>query len=112
MGVDGCLFAPVIETGVGIGESCDVSQSWVGYSRDGGGCQGPVTLYVSISRYGNRGHNQPCLLVGSGRCFLTSQNHGFAVETDSLPASWLPLFTNANDRSNEGIVHDSLPFFR
>lgn len=71
-----------------------------------------MTQCASISRYGNRGHNQPCLLVGSGRCFLTSQNHGFAVETDSLPAGWLPLFTNANDRSNEGIVHDSLPFFR
>uniref|UniRef100_A0A480RTH8 carbamoyl-phosphate synthase (ammonia) n=1 Tax=Sus scrofa TaxID=9823 RepID=A0A480RTH8_PIG len=80
-------------------------------------CLGHQLLALAIGaktykmRYGNRGHNQPCLLVGSGRCFLTSQNHGFAVETDSLPASWLPLFTNANDRSNEGIVHDSLPFF-
>ncbi|EDM02937.1 carbamyl phosphatate synthetase 2 (mapped), isoform CRA_c [Rattus norvegicus] len=62
-------------------------------------------------RYGNRGHNQPCLLVGTGRCFLTSQNHGFAVDADSLPAGWAPLFTNANDCSNEGIVHDNLPFF-
>lgn len=80
-------------------------------------CLGHQLLALAIGaktykmRYGNRGHNQPCLLVGSGRCFLTSQNHGFAVETDSLPASWLPLFTNANDHSNEGIVHESLPFF-
>uniref|UniRef100_A0A8C0LJD8 Carbamoyl-phosphate synthetase 2, aspartate transcarbamylase, and dihydroorotase n=1 Tax=Canis lupus dingo TaxID=286419 RepID=A0A8C0LJD8_CANLU len=80
-------------------------------------CLGHQLLALAIGaktykmRYGNRGHNQPCLLVGSGRCFLTSQNHGFAVETDSLPAGWLPLFTNANDRSNEGIVHDTLPFF-
>lgn len=73
--------------------------------------RGVVTL-VLLSRYGNRGHNQPCLLVGTGRCFLTSQNHGFAVDADSLPAGWAPLFTNANDCSNEGIVHDSLPFFR
>ncbi|XP_036922614.1 CAD protein isoform X5 [Sturnira hondurensis] len=80
-------------------------------------CLGHQLLALAIGaktykmRYGNRGHNQPCLLVGSGRCFLTSQNHGFAVETDSLPAGWLPLFTNANDHSNEGIVHDRLPFF-
>lgn len=80
-------------------------------------CLGHQLLALAIGaktykmRYGNRGHNQPCLLVGSGRCFLTSQNHGFAVETDSLPAGWFPLFTNANDHSNEGIVHDSLPFF-
>lgn len=80
-------------------------------------CLGHQLLALAIGaktykmRYGNRGHNQPCLLVGSGRCFLTSQNHGFAVETDSLPADWAPLFTNANDGSNEGIVHNSLPFF-
>uniref|UniRef100_A0A8C5P484 Multifunctional protein CAD n=1 Tax=Jaculus jaculus TaxID=51337 RepID=A0A8C5P484_JACJA len=80
-------------------------------------CLGHQLLALAIGaktykmRYGNRGHNQPCLLVGSGRCFLTSQNHGFAVEADSLPLGWAPLFTNANDGSNEGIVHDSLPFF-
>ncbi|XP_013011347.2 multifunctional protein CAD isoform X1 [Cavia porcellus] len=80
-------------------------------------CLGHQLLALAIGaktykmRYGNRGHNQPCLLVGLGRCFLTSQNHGFAVEADSLPAGWSPLFTNANDGSNEGIVHDSLPFF-
>ncbi|XP_040848902.1 CAD protein isoform X4 [Ochotona curzoniae] len=80
-------------------------------------CLGHQLLALAIGaktykmRYGNRGHNQPCLLVDSGRCFLTSQNHGFAVETDSLPAGWAPLFTNANDQSNEGIVHESLPFF-
>ncbi|XP_028927835.1 CAD protein isoform X1 [Ornithorhynchus anatinus] len=80
-------------------------------------CLGHQLLALAIGaktykmRYGNRGHNQPCLLEGSGRCFLTSQNHGFAVAPDSLPAGWAPLFTNANDRSNEGIVHERLPFF-
>ncbi|XP_051037738.1 CAD protein isoform X1 [Phodopus roborovskii] len=80
-------------------------------------CLGHQLLALAIGaktykmRYGNRGHNQPCLLVGTGRCFLTSQNHGFAVDADSLPTGWAPLFTNANDCSNEGIVHDSLPFF-
>lgn len=43
---------------------------------------------------------------------MTSQNHGFAVDAKNLPAGWSALFTNTNDKSNEGIVHDSLPFFR
>jgi carbamoyl-phosphate synthase/aspartate carbamoyltransferase/dihydroorotase len=47
----------------------------------------------------------------TGRCFITSQNHGFAVDEKSLPSGWAPLFTNANDQTNEGIVHDTLPFY-
>ncbi|CAF0784945.1 unnamed protein product [Rotaria sordida] len=63
-------------------------------------------------KYGNRGHNQPCLLEGTHRCFITSQNHGFAVQTfEGLPQDWSILFTNQNDQSNEGIVHDIKPFF-
>lgn len=62
-------------------------------------------------KYGNRGHNQPCIHHGSNRCFMTSQNHGFAVEVDNLPSDWEPLFTNANDQTNEGIVHKNLPYF-
>ncbi|UJR35525.1 hypothetical protein I4U23_028279 [Adineta vaga] len=59
-------------------------------------------------KYGNRGHNQ----VGTERCFITSQNHGFAVQTaQGLPSDWSVLFTNQNDQSNEGIVHNSKPFF-
>ena len=42
---------------------------------------------------------------------MTSQNHGFAIDTTSLPKDWEALFTNANDASNEGIVHSSLPYF-
>jgi carbamoyl-phosphate synthase/aspartate carbamoyltransferase/dihydroorotase len=61
--------------------------------------------------YGNRGHNQPCMEVGTKHCFITSQNHGFAVDESKMPAGWLPLFRNANDNTNEGIVHESLPFF-
>mmetsp|Transcript_8150 Transcript_8150/g.18911 ORF Transcript_8150/g.18911 Transcript_8150/m.18911 type:complete len:1493 (+) Transcript_8150:195-4673(+) len=61
--------------------------------------------------YGNRGHNQPCMEVGTKHCFITSQNHGFAVDEDKMPAGWLPLFRNANDNTNEGIVHENLPFF-
>uniref|UniRef100_A0A8C4Q8V3 Carbamoyl-phosphate synthetase 2, aspartate transcarbamylase, and dihydroorotase n=1 Tax=Eptatretus burgeri TaxID=7764 RepID=A0A8C4Q8V3_EPTBU len=62
-------------------------------------------------KYGNRGHNQPCLHVGTDRCFITAQNHSYAVEPASLPDDWEILFTNANDCSNEGIVHSSRPFF-
>ncbi|KAJ8725611.1 hypothetical protein PYW08_003794 [Mythimna loreyi] len=61
--------------------------------------------------YGNRGHNLPCTHNGTGRCFMTSQNHGFAVDADSLPEGWKVLFTNENDKTNEGIIHKSLPFF-
>ncbi|XP_036406500.1 CAD protein isoform X2 [Megalops cyprinoides] len=62
-------------------------------------------------KYGNRGHNQPCIHKGTDRCFITSQNHGFAVDPLTLPAGWDVLFTNANDHTSEGIVHDSKPFF-
>ncbi|NXD00516.1 PYR1 protein, partial [Certhia familiaris] len=62
-------------------------------------------------KYGNRGHNQPCLHEDTQRCFITAQNHGFAVQAGSLPPGWAPLFTNANDGSNEGLVHQHKPFF-
>ncbi|KAE8740857.1 CAD protein [Frankliniella occidentalis] len=61
--------------------------------------------------YGNRGHNQPVTHHGTERCYMTSQNHGFAVDAQNLPSGWSALFTNTNDKSNEGIVHDSMPFF-
>lgn len=62
-------------------------------------------------KFGNRGHNQPCVLHPSERCYITSQNHGFAVDPHSLPEDWEPLFTNSNDKTNEGIVHKTKPFF-
>lgn len=61
-------------------------------------------------KFGHRGHNQPCLEEGTARCFITSQNHGFAVDPASLPEGWEPWFTNANDGSNEGIRHRTRPF--
>ena len=64
-----------------------------------------------LRRYGNRGHNQPCVHEGSGRCFITTQNHGFAVNTKTLPQEWSVLFTNANDKTNEGVIHNTAPFF-
>ena len=62
-------------------------------------------------KFGNRGHNIPCTDQLSGRCYITSQNHGFAVKADSLPASWGELFVNANDGTNEGIFCNEGPFF-
>lgn len=61
--------------------------------------------------YGNRGHNLPCSHSGTERCFMTSQNHGFAVDANSLPQGWNVLFTNKNDETNEGICHDTNPYF-
>jgi carbamoyl-phosphate synthase small subunit len=62
-------------------------------------------------KYGHRGQNQPCVDMGSGRCYITSQNHGYAVDERTLPRNWEPLFRNANDETNEGIRHRSKPFF-
>ncbi len=62
-------------------------------------------------KYGHRSHNQPVRMAGTDRCFITSQNHGFAVDDTTLPPDWDPLFTNMNDGTNEGIRHRTLPYF-
>ncbi|KAI9265684.1 hypothetical protein EDC94DRAFT_692795 [Helicostylum pulchrum] len=62
-------------------------------------------------KYGNRGQNIPCTSLLSGRCYITSQNHGYAVDASSLPQDYQELFVNANDGSNEGVIHKSLPVF-
>jgi carbamoyl-phosphate synthase small subunit len=62
-------------------------------------------------KYGHRGHNQPCNERGTNRCYITSQNHGYAVETETLPEDWREWFINDNDGTNEGIIHISKPFF-
>lgn len=61
--------------------------------------------------FGHRSHNQPVLLADSDRCFITSQNHGFAIDTKTLSEDWEELFVNVNDGTNEGIRHKSKPFF-
>jgi carbamoyl-phosphate synthase small subunit len=62
-------------------------------------------------KYGHRSHNQPVRRVGTTQCFITSQNHGYAVDATTLPADWEPLFVNMNDGSNEGIRHKTKPWF-
>ncbi|XP_048841170.1 CAD protein [Brienomyrus brachyistius] len=80
-------------------------------------CLGHQLLSLAIGaktykmKYGNRGHNQPCIHNGTGRCFITSQNHGFAVDPGTLPSDWDVLFTNANDQTSEGVVHNTKPMF-
>ncbi|KAG6902396.1 hypothetical protein C0995_000601 [Termitomyces sp. Mi166 len=66
---------------------------------------------TSKMKYGNRGHNIPCTDALSGRCYITSQNHGYQVDTSTLPSGWKELFRNANDESNEGIYCLDKPFF-
>ena len=62
-------------------------------------------------KYGHRSHNQPVMAPGGTRCYITSQNHGFAIDDKTLPADWEPLFVNVNDGTNEGIKHRTKPFF-
>jgi len=60
--------------------------------------------------FGHRSQNQPCIEEGKDRCYVTSQNHGYAVRARSLPPDWNQWFTNANDNTIEGIIHKSKPF--
>lgn len=62
-------------------------------------------------KYGHRSHNQPVRMVGTEKCFVTSQNHGYAVDAKTLGKDWEELFVNMNDGSNEGIRHKSKPWF-
>jgi carbamoyl-phosphate synthase/aspartate carbamoyltransferase len=62
-------------------------------------------------KFGNRGHNIPCTSMVTGKCHITSQNHGYAVDAGTLPSGWQELFVNANDGSNEGIMHIDRPHF-
>ena len=59
-------------------------------------------------KFGHRSQNQPCVQTGTKRCFLTTQNHGFSVS--KIPNGFKEWFYNANDNTNEGIIHEKLPF--
>ena len=112
----------VISNGPGDPKMCDRT---IGYIRKAivkeipifGICLGNQLLALAAGadtyklKYGHRSQNQPCLMKGTKRCFITTQNHGFAVDTKTLPEDWEPWFTNVNDDTNEGIRHKSKPFF-
>jgi len=61
-------------------------------------------------KFGHRSQNQPCVAIGTSRCYITSQNHGYAVDERTLPDGWMTWFQNLNDGTNEGIRHRELPF--
>jgi len=62
-------------------------------------------------KYGHRSHNQPVIQAGTNKAYITSQNHGFAIDNETLTNDWQPLFLNLNDNTNEGMKHKSKPFF-
>ncbi|XP_065607249.1 carbamoyl-phosphate synthase [ammonia], mitochondrial [Cyrtonyx montezumae] len=59
----------------------------------------------------NRGQNQPVLNTVNGQAVITTQNHAYAIDSSTLPRGWKPLFVNANDQTNEGIMHETRPIF-
>ena len=62
--------------------------------------------------FGNRGQNQPVVNLLNGKCVITPQNHGYAIDVSEgqLPDDWTPLFVNRNDGSNEGLMHSTKPW--
>lgn len=62
-------------------------------------------------KYGHRSHNQPVIEVGTKNSYVTSQNHGYAINNDTLADGWKPFFNNLNDGTNEGLIHATKPFF-
>ena len=62
-------------------------------------------------KYCHRSHNQPVIQVDTNHAYITSQNHGFAIDNKTLSDTWKPLFINLNDETNEGMIHDKKPFF-
>jgi len=111
-----------LTNGPGDPRMCDVTIRNIKRSLDGdkpifGICLGNQLMALASGagtyklKYGHRSHNQPVLRVGTERAYITSQNHGFAVDSSSLTDEWEPLFINLNDLTNEGMKHKSKPFF-
>ncbi len=110
-----------ISNGPGNPEFCDVTVSHLLKAMERhtpifGICMGNQLLAKAAGattyklKYGHRSHNQPVRMIGTNRCYITSQNHGYAVDTSKLSSDWEPWFVNMNDGTNEGIRHKSLPF--
>ncbi|MDR3309380.1 MAG: glutamine-hydrolyzing carbamoyl-phosphate synthase small subunit [Tannerella sp.] len=111
-----------ISNGPGDPETCSAAVDNIRRALDGnrpvcGICMGNQLLAkaggasIYKLKYGHRSHNQPVRMVGSDKCYITSQNHGYAVDNHTLGSDWEPLFINMNDGTNEGIRHRSKPFF-
>ncbi len=111
-----------LSNGPGNPEMCSITVEHIRQAIQGdkpicGICMGNQLLAVAAGakiykmKYGHRSHNQPVREVGTNRCFITSQNHGYAVDTTTLNEDWRPKFINLNDGTNEGICHKTKPFF-
>lgn len=111
-----------LSNGPGDPDTCDTAVQHIRKALEGnkpicGICMGNQLLAkaggakIYKLKYGHRSHNQPVRMVGTNQCFITSQNHGYAVDNESLGIDWEPLFINMNDGTNEGIRHKSKPFF-
>jgi carbamoyl-phosphate synthase small subunit len=111
-----------ISNGPGDPDTCDATVQHIRKALDGsrpvcGICMGNQLLAkaggasIYKLKYGHRSHNQPVRLVGTNQCFITSQNHGYAVDRHTLGVEWEDLFINMNDDTNEGIRHKTKPFF-
>jgi len=80
-------------------------------------CLGHQLLALSIGadtyklKYGHRSVNQPCLDIATNHCYITSQNHGYAVNEKTIPKDWQLWMININDNTCEGIKHKNKPFF-
>ena len=112
----------VISNGPGDPKSCEATITHLKEALKGrtpilGICLGSQILALAAGadtyklKYGHRSQNQPCVETGTKRCYITSQNHGYAVLSDTLPQDWREWFYNNNDNTNEGLVHISKPFF-
>ncbi len=118
----GCYDGIIISNGPGDPKMCketikNLRKVLVGNCPILGICLGNQILALAAGaetyklKYGHRGQNQPCVKNGTKRCYITSQNHGYAVNADSLPEDWEEWFYNNNDKTNEGIRHKTKPFF-
>lgn len=111
-----------ISNGPGDPNMCKTTIAHLKYALEGdkpicGVCLGNQLLglvaggKISKMKHGHRGHNLPVQDLITGRCYITSQNHGYVVDPESLGKDWNPLYINLNDGTNEGIHHRSKPFF-
>ena len=112
----------MLSNGPGNPEMCDVTVNNISKALGDdkpifGICLGNQLLGLAAGggthklKYGHRSHNQPVRELGTHRCFITSQNHGYVLDTETLKQDWEPAFVNVNDETNEGIKHKSKPFF-